>query len=290
MEFVISGEFFKKVIETFIKFFGGLIIVWILFKIVNIVSKKVRIKFEKNSKVDATVIKFLVPLIEKVLKLFIVIGYIAFVGIETSSIAAAITSAGLAIGLALQGSLTNFAGGFVILITRPFKVGDYIETCNESGFVENIEIFYTTLVTIDNCVIKIPNGEVASSIIKDDNTKNTRRVNLTFNIGHGNNYDRVKKILNECVEKTNLRLKGSKDFINIVGYNEKGIDITLRVWCKTKDYWDLYFMLQEDIKLRFDKEGIDVVFVQFSGDDGKGLAVKNRLYKSAGNKVIYVGE
>lgn len=256
MDYVISGEFIKKLSESLIRIFSGIIVVFVLFKIVNIVGKKVKVKLEKNSKVDGAIVKFLVPLIEKGLKLFIVVGYIAFIGIETSSIAAAITSAGLAIGLALQGSLSNFAGGFVILITRPFKLGDYIETCNQSGFVENIEIFYTTLVTIDNRVIKIPNGEVASSIIVDDNTKKTRRVNLTFKIGHENNYDNVKRILTECVDITNLRLQGSNDFINIVGYDEKGIEITLRVWCKTKDYWDLYFLLQEGIKLQFDKEGI----------------------------------
>jgi small conductance mechanosensitive channel len=271
MIFIIGGEIIKKVIEAIIRLFVGLIIVWVLFKIVNIISRKLKVKFESKRKIDVTVVKFLIPLIEKSLKLFIVIGYIAFIGIETSSIAAAITSAGLAIGLALQGSLSNFAGGFVILITRPFKVGDYIETCNESGFVENIEIFYTTLVTIDNRVIKIPNGEVASSIIIDDNTKNTRRVNLTFWIGHNNNYQKVRDILKESVDKTNLRLPGSEDFINIVGYNEKGVEITLRVWCKTKDYWDLYFMLQENIKLRFDKEGIIMPYAKLDITTNKSV-------------------
>ena len=192
----------------------------------------------------------------KVLKFFIIVCYIGFIGVETSSIAAAITSAGLAIGLALQGSLSNFAGGFIILLMRPFKVGDYIQTCDQSGFVENIEIFYTTLVTIDNQVIKIPNGQVASSTIIDDNTKSTRRVNLVFSIGHNNEYSKVKEVICECVEKTGLKLKNTDVFINIVGYNLTSVDITVRVWSKTKDYWDLYFTLQEGIKVAFDKKGI----------------------------------
>ncbi len=254
-EFVLS-DIVKTIVEATIKVVGGLIIVYLLFKIINIVNRKVLKKLENRFKADATVVSFLSPLIVKLLKFFIVVCYIGFIGIETSSIVAAITSAGLAVGLALQGSLSNFAGGFIILFMRPFKVGDYIEVCGESGFVENIEIFYTTLVTIDNQVIKIPNGQVASSTIVDDNTKSTRRVNLVFSIGHNNDYSRVKDIINECIEKTGLRLKNTSVFINIVGFNLTSVDITVRVWSRTKDYWDLYFMLQEGIKIAFDKEGI----------------------------------
>ena len=255
-ETFVSSDIVGLIVEGIIKVVGGIVIVYLLFKIINIVSKKVSKQLENNSRVDATVVSFLSPLIVKLLKFFIVVCYIGFIGIETSSIAAAITSAGLAIGLALQGSLSNFAGGFIIMLTRPFKVGDYIEVCDQNGFVENIEIFYTTLVTIDNQVIKIPNGQVASSTIIDDNTKPTRRVNLVFSIGHNNDYSTVKEIINQCVEKTGLRLKNTSVFINIVGFNLTSVDITVRVWSKTKDYWDLYFLLQEGIKMAFDKEGI----------------------------------
>ena len=246
-------QIIQKIIEGTIKVIIGFIVVMILFKIINILKKKIEQRLLSNNKIDSTAVQFLSPLLFKTIKFFILVCYIGFLGIETSSIAAAVTSAGLAIGLALQGSLSNFAGGFIILIMHPFKVGDYITTCGESGTVENIEVFYTTLVTIDNRVIKIPNGQVASSTIIDDNTKSIRRVDLVFSIGHNNDYELVKKIISECVDKTNLKLKDNPTFINIVDSNGIGIDITVRVWCKTKDYWDLYFMLLENIRLKFNE-------------------------------------
>lgn len=253
---ILNSDIVQNISNTLIKVISGVVVVWLLFKFINIVTKKIEKKLDNNPKVDTTIVKFLSPLISKILKFFIVVCYIGFIGIETSSIAAAITSAGLAIGLALQGSLSNFAGGFIIMLMRPFKVGDYIETCGESGVVENIQVFYTTLVTIDNRVIKIPNGQVASSTIIDDNTKSTRRVNLVFSIGYGNDYNKVKKIIRECVENTGLKLKNSEVFINVVATNLTSIDITVRVWCKTKDYWDLYFMLLENMKISFDNNKI----------------------------------
>ena len=189
------NQIMGTIVRGIIKVVVGLIIILILFKIINMLKKNIEKRLLSNEKVDSTVVQFLSPLLSKIVKFFILVCYIAFLGIETSSIAAAVTSAGLAIGLALQGSLSNFAGGFIILLMHPFKVGDYITTCGESGTVENIEVFYTTLVTIDNRVIKIPNGQVASSTIIDDNTKSIRRVDLIFSIGHRNNYNLVKRII-----------------------------------------------------------------------------------------------
>ena len=236
---------------TLIKVIVGLLFVVIIFKIINFVCKKIEKKLLEKRKIDSMILDFLSPIITIGLKTIVGICYIGFIGIETSSIIAAISSVGLAIGLALQGSLSNFAGGFVILIMRPFKIGDYIETCGESGFVENIHIFYTKLVTIDNKVIYIPNGEVASSTIVDENTKSTRRINLVFSIGYGNDYNKVKKIINKCIDDTNLKLDNTETFINIVDSNDTSINITVRVWCKSEDYWNLFFILQENIRLSF---------------------------------------
>ena len=184
--------------------------------------------------------------------------YVEYLGIETSSIAAAITSVGLAIGLAMQGALSNFAGGFIILLMRPFKVGDYIYTCGEEGSVESIQIFYTTLVTIDNRVIKIPNGEVANSSIIDASTKKIRRIDLTFCVSYKSNIGIAKKSIKESIDKVGGYLNDPiPPFINIGICNGGAIELFVRVWVKTKDYWDIYFKLLEEVKLNFNKVGIE---------------------------------
>ena len=257
---LINSELFQSIVSTIVKVVGGLIVLWIVFKIINSVCKRIESKLNKNPKVDATVVSFVAPLLRKVLNFFIIVCYIGFIGIETSSIAAAITSAGLAIGLAMQGSLSNFAGGFVILLMRPFKVGDYITTCGESGTVESIQIFYTTLVTPDNRVIKIPNGQVANATIEDTSTKSTRRMDLTFSIAYENDFAKAKKLISECVDKTGLALKDKEVFINISAHSASSIDIVTRVWVKSEDYWTLHFRLLEDVKTCFDENGIEIPY------------------------------
>ena len=257
---IINNELFQSVVTTIIRVVGGLIVLAVVFKIINAVCRKIEKKLNKNPKVDVTVASFVAPLLRKVLKFFVLICYIGFIGIETSSIAAAITSAGLAIGLAMQGSLSNFAGGFIILLMRPFKVGDYIETCGESGTVESIQIFYTTLVTPDNRVIKIPNGQVASSTIEDVSTKETRRVDLTFSIAYENDFNRAKEIIKSCAIKTGLVLPESEIFVNISSHSSSSIDIVSKVWTKSENYWDLYYKMLEDVKSEFDANGIEIPY------------------------------
>ena len=257
---MINNELFQSVVSTIIKVVGGLLVLWLLFKIINVVSKKIEKRLDKNPKIDVTVASFVMPLLRKVLKFFVVVCYIGFIGIETSSIAAAVTSAGLAIGLAMQGSLSNFAGGFIILLMRPFNVGDYIETCGESGTVESIQIFYTTLVTPDNKVIKIPNGQVASSTITDYSIKPIRRVDLTFSIAYENDFNKAKDLISKCVEKTGLALKDKDVFINVSSHSSSSIDIVTRVWVKSDDYWTLHFKLLEDVKASFDANGIEIPY------------------------------
>lgn len=258
---LINDELFQSIIITLIKVFVGLVIVYVLFKFINIICKKIELKMNKSDKFDLTVSSFVKPLISKILKFFVIIGYIGFIGIETSSIAAAITSAGLAIGLAMQGSLANFAGGFIILIMRPFKVGDYINTCGESGTVESIQIFYTTLITPDNRVIRIPNGEVANSSIIDESEKNIRRVDLVFSIAHKNDFNKVKKLIEECIKNSNMELYSPQaPFIKITTHGASSIDISVRVWVDTKNYWDMYFYMLESVKVVLNSNDIDISY------------------------------
>lgn len=272
---ILNSSFLEKIIISFMKAIFGLVIVFFLFKIVDVISKKIRVKLSMNSRVDETIVAFISPLISKVIKFFIIVMYIGFVGIETTSIGAAITSAGLAIGLALQGSLSNFAGGFVILLMRPFKVGDYISSCNYEGSVESIQIFYTTLITIDNEVIKIPNGEVASSIIIDYTSKKKRRVDLLFLITYKKDIELAKKVIRECIDKTRLAIEEDKIFINVFSQNDKYIEITSRVWVKTQDYWDMYYLLMESVLLGFNEYKIETPYskmdVKFIKDNNKSV-------------------
>jgi len=258
---ITGNELFQSVVASVIKVLGGLFLVWIVFKLINIISRKLESRLSDNVRVDVTIASFITPLLRKILKFFVIICYIGFIGIETSSIAAAITSAGLAIGLALQGSLSNFAGGFIILIMRPFKVGDYITTCGESGTVESIQLFYTTLVTPDNKVIKIPNGELANSSIVDFSSKSIRRVDFTFSISYKNDFDKTKNIIQKCINKIDMVLsKPEKPFIGIINSYTYTIDIVVRVWVKKTDYWSFYFSLLENVKKAFDENGIELPY------------------------------
>ena len=257
-------EFLQGIVNwittTGIKIVVGSIVVLILFKLINRLSKRIETKMNNNPKIDRTVASFVEPVIRKGLKILIFICFIGYIGIETSSIAAAIASAGLGIGLALQGALSNLAGGFIILCMRPFKVGDYISVCGESGTVESIQIFYTTLVTIDNKVIMVPNGKVADDSITNVSTKPTRRVDMIFSISYENDIDKAKRIIKTCVDTVGLTLPNSEVFINIVKHNSSSIDISTRVWVKNEDYWILYFRLLEDVKTAFDENGIEMSY------------------------------
>ena len=257
---IINNPLFQQIVTAIIKLVGGLIVVWVLFKIINALSRKIEKKLLKNEKVDTTIAGFIEPLIRKVLKFFIIVCYIGFVGIETSLIAAAITSAGLALGLALQGSLSNFAGGFIILLMRPFKVGDYIDTGTDSGTVESIQIFYTTLVTPDNKVVKIPNGGLSNSSVTNYSTKNTRRCDLTFSIAYDADVNKAKEIIRKCANKTGLVLDEPAPFINVSAHSASSIDIVSRFWVKSSDYWTLHFNLLESVKTEFDKNCIEIPY------------------------------
>ncbi len=258
---LLNNSLFQGFVTATLKVVLGLLGVWLLFKITNLVSRKIEKRLTSNERVDNTVVSFLVPMLRKVIKFFVFLMFVGFIGIETTSVVAAITSAGLGVGLALQGALSNLAGGFIILFMRPFKVGDYITTCGESGTVESIQIFYTTLVTPDNRVIMVPNGKVADSSITNVSTKSTRRMDLTFSIAYESDFVKAKELILKCIEKTGLALtEPSEPFVNISSHGSSSIDIATRVWVNSGDYWTLHFKLLEDVKVAFDSNGIEIPY------------------------------
>lgn len=244
-----------------IKLIVGLILISIGLKLIKKVVKHF-IKFLEKRDVDITLRRFLKSLISGALKVVLFIIILGYWDVQLTGIAALVASGGVAIGLALQGSLSNFAGGFIILLLRPFKVGDYIETGNYGGTVEEIGLFYTNLVTIDNKLILIPNGTLSNGSLINYSAKEKRRVDLKFSVGYENDLMHVKKVLNSIINKHPLILKEPEPFVGVSAHGASSIDFIVRVWCKSEDYWTINFELLEEVKLRFDEEKISIPYPQ----------------------------
>lgn len=257
---------FEKVIDTIttnsMKLIIGLLVLLIGFKIIKKIVNNFVLFLEKRE-IDITLIKFLESLIGTGLKVLLALTIlVGYWGIELTGLTAILTSAGVAIGLALQGSLSNFAGGFIILLIRPFKVGDYIETGIYDGTVEQIGLFYTQLTTIDNKLILIPNGTLSNGSLINYSAKENRRVDMTFSVGYENDVTKVKNVLIDIINKNKLILDDPEKFVGISAHGPSSVDFMIKVWCKTEDYWTIHFDLLEQVKIRFDEENISIPYPQ----------------------------
>ena len=256
----------KRIIDwTFtggIKLIIGTLAIVIGFKIINKLSKRF-INLAEKRNVDMTLIKFIKSFISYTLKILLVLIIAgSYWKLELSGLAAIVASAGVAIGLALQGSLSNFAGGFIILLLRPFKVGDYIQTGQFEGTVEQIGVFYTSLTTIDNKVVLIPNGSLSNGSLVNYSAKDTRRVDLVFAVSYESDILKVRGILNDIVQQHRLVLDYPEPFVGLLEQADSSLNFAVRVWVNTPDYWTVYFDLLEEVKLRFDKEEISIPYPQ----------------------------
>jgi small conductance mechanosensitive channel len=216
----------------------------------------------ERSKVELSLQKFLISLISVLLKVMLFISVASMIGIATTSFVAIIGAAGLAVGLALQGSLANFAGGVLILLFKPFKVGDVIETQGYLGKVHEIRIFNTIMKTFDNKTIIIPNGAVSGGSIVNFSTEPQRRVDMTFGIGYDDDIKKAKGILQNLVEADNRILKDPAPQIALKELGDSSVNFVVRVWCEAAEYWNIYFDMQEKVKFTFDQEGISIPFPQ----------------------------
>ena len=245
-----------------VKLIVGILAIVIGFKIINKLSKRF-IDFAEKRNVDMTLVKFIKSFINYSLKILLILVIAGgYWDIQLSGLAAIVASAGVAIGLALQGSLSNFAGGFIILLLRPFKVGDYIQTGEFEGAVEQIGVFYTTLTTVDNKVVLIPNGPLSNGSLINYSTKDTRRVDLIFSAGYESDILKVRRVLNEIVEKNPLILDYPEPFVGLFEQGSNSLNFAVRVWVNTPDYWTVYFDLLEQVKIRFDQEEISIPYPQ----------------------------
>lgn len=243
------------------KLIGAIIVLVIGFKAVNIFSKRMQ-KTKLYARLEPTARTFFKSLTVIVLKTLVAVTAAIMVGVPMASLIAVIGSAGLAIGLALQGSLSNIAGGFIILVFKPFKVGDFIITADASGNVEGINLFYTKIVTVDNKVVMVPNAIISNQSLTDVTTKKERRVDLTFNTSYKCNVEEVRNLLLEQAVKHPLTLKTPDPESRLSEHGVNSLTFILRVWCKTDDYWKVYFDLMESVKKVFDEKGIEIPYQQ----------------------------
>lgn len=232
---------------------GRLLIKWVM-KLVG--------KGKMSKKLDHTVAQFLTNALRIALYVILVIIIIGILGVPMASIITVLASAGVAIGLALQGALTNLAGGIMILIFHPFRLDDFIEAGSFSGTVKDIGFFYTVLCTGDNRMVTVPNGTIMGEEIVNYSYHDTRRLDMSFSVAYGTDVARVKSILLEEAGRHELALKDPAPFCRLTKQNESSLDFALRVWVKKEDYWTVNFDLLETVNDRFVAEGIEVPFNQ----------------------------
>lgn len=245
---------------------GGKIVVAGLIVAVGLKMSGIVLKLMSKSHVftsiDTTVQTFLKSAVSVVLKAVVFVTAIGVLGVPLTSVVTVIASCGVAVGLALQGGLSNIAGGIIILIFKPFKVGDYIDDQSVSGTVEAIGIFYTTLVTGDNKRVIIPNGALMNSTVTASNQLDTRRVDFEFSIAYNEDIDRVKRVIENTVAENTKVLKDKKVNIFVAEHADSCVKLSVRVWTKTENYWSVYFDINEKIKKAFDENNIEIPFPQ----------------------------
>jgi small conductance mechanosensitive channel len=227
----------------------------------NVIRKVLKTVLRK-SKVDETLVSFLSNVSYVAVLAFVIIAALAQLGIQTASFIAVIGAAGLAVGLALQGSLSNFAAGVLMCIFKPFQLGDYIEGAGTAGTVEEIGIFTTELRSPDNKKIIVPNGKLTGDNIVNYSAKETRRVDIVASVSYGDDLDKVRKVLEGILSAEERILADPAPTIAVLALADSSVNFAVRPWVKTADYWGVYFALQENIKKRFDEEGISIPFPQ----------------------------
>lgn len=244
-----------------IEILAGLVVLLIGLLVIGWFTRLLK-RILNKSRMDETLKPFLVSLINIALKILLVVTVIQMISGAATTMITVLGAASLAIGLAFQGALSNFAGGILILALRPFKVGDYIEAAGHQGKVEAIHVFNTLLVTFDNKLISVPNGELSSTSITNFTAKPTRRVDLKFGVGYGSDVNLVKEILMDICLKHEKVLEDPAPFVRLIEHGDSSLNFAVRVWANTEHYWDVYFDIMEQAKSVFDANNIEIPFPQ----------------------------
>ncbi len=272
LEVVETGTKLSRVLDSLIE--QGAALGWTLVKallvfivgrfLISLINKLVqRVLLKRN--IDPSIKTFVGSLIHIVLMILLIVSVVGALGVQTASFAALLASAGVAIGMALSGNLSNFAGGLIILIFKPYKVGDFIEAQNLSGTVREIQIFHTVLTTTDNKVIYIPNGSLSSSAVINYSYQQVRRIDWTFGVEYGTDYAKVKGVLEEILAKDERILQEpAVPFIAMSQLADSSVNYVVRVWVNSPDYWNVYYDITRIVYERFNAEGIGFPFPQLT--------------------------
>ena len=222
---------------------------------INLLMKALR-KLKSFEKLDQTMTRFILNAVKWVLYVLLIIAVIGMLGVPMSEVIAVLASAGVAIGLALQGALGNLAGGILLMILRPFKVGDYVEAGGASGVVQSINLFYTVITTVDNKRITVPNGNLMNANVTNYTAEDTRRVDLVFSCAKSEKPAEIQQLILDAMASSKYALPDPAPFAHISGGTNEAMEFTVRAWCKTESYWDLYFELNQLIVEAFAARGV----------------------------------
>lgn len=272
LEVIETGSKLSRVLDSLVE--QGAALGWTLIKallvfivgrfLISMINKLVQRVLLKR-KIDPSIKTFVGSLIHIILMILLIISVVGALGVQTASFAALLASAGVAIGMALSGNLSNFAGGLIILIFKPYKVGDFIEAQGLSGIVREIQIFHTVLTTTDNKVIYIPNGSLSSSAVVNYSYQEVRRVDWTFGVEYGTDYAKVKGVLEDILAKDERILQEpAAPFVAMSQLADSSVNYVVRVWVKSPDYWNVYYGITRTVYERFNAEGIGFPFPQLT--------------------------
>ena len=231
---------------------------WVVKAVVNLVKKLLN----RSGKIDEMLINFVASILNAILLLFVIIASLDQLGVDTTSLVALIGAAGLAIGLALQGSMQNFAAGVMILVFKPFKSGDFVEAGGVVGVVEQVNIFSSTLRTGDNKEVIVPNGSIYSGVITNYSARSTRRVDMVFGIGYDDDIRKAKEILEKLIAEDERILKDPAPVVALSELGDSSVNFVVRPWVNSADYWNVLWDMNEKVKLTFDAEGISIPYPQ----------------------------
>ena len=240
------------------------IIVFIVGRFLISMLNKFFAQILEKRKIDVTIKTFLKSLVNILLTLLLIVSVVGALGVNTTSFAALLASAGVAIGMALSGNLQNFAGGLIVLLFKPYKVGDWIEAQGVSGTVSEIQIFHTILTMADNKVVYIPNGNLSSGIVVNYSRKETRRIEWVVGVDYGEDLAKVERVVRGLLDADSRILKDPAPFVALNALSASSVDVTIRVWVAAADYWDVNFEVRKNIYNEFNKQNINFPFPQLT--------------------------
>mgnify|MGYP003450128414 FL=1 len=262
------NEFIAKALNASIDLGGRILAALIIFIIGKILvnwANKLFARMLEKRKVEPSIQSFLKSIVNITLLVLLFLAVIGKLGIELTSFAALLASAGVAVGMALSGNLSNFAGGVIILVFRPYKVGDYIEaSTGAAGTVTDIQIFHTVLTTPDNKIVFAPNGAMSGAVVTNYSRKDTRRVDFLFGVEYGTDFNQAKSIIMEVINKDSRILKDPAPFVELGALADSSVNITVRVWVNAADYWAVNFDMNKNVYATFNEKGISFPFPQLT--------------------------